>query len=382
MDGDSAVSTLGLLIQILTLDLLLSGDNALVIAIACRRLPPEKAQLAAWLGAAGAIFMRFVLTATAGALMSLPFLQMASAFPLIVIALHLMAGDDDDSPLRRGGGASDLMAAAGMIILSDAAMSIDNVVALAAVAGGNVWLLLIGFLISVPLIVFGSFGFGRLIKLFPWLIDVGGALLGWIAGGLVVKDPVIAPWAAVQAPALQLTLPLAGAIFVLVQGRVSRKAAQAADLARDDEVFDQEPVQQGIHANVPATVEEAAQNNVAPADELTPKAASESMQESIEALAEALTRELAAAPPERVAEPTASGPVEAAPKPVIASEPVMASEPVIAPEPVMASEPDFTPAEPTGTEAGDHGDRIMLIGLAALFLVFGLFLALFIAIPE
>ena len=99
MDGAAAASTFGVLLQILFLDLLLSGDNALVIALACRKLPPEQARSAAWLGAAGAILFRLILTLMAGALMSLPFLQLLSALPLLVIALNLMLdeGPDEDA---------------------------------------------------------------------------------------------------------------------------------------------------------------------------------------------------------------------------------------------------------------------------------------------
>jgi YjbE family integral membrane protein len=221
MDGAVAASTFSAFVQIVLLDLLLSGDNAVVIALACRRLPPEQARMAAWIGAAGAIFLRLVLTLMTGALMQLPFLQLLSALPLLIIALNLMAERHEEAhlacPSKDG-----MLAAAGLIVFSDAAMSLDNVVALAAVSGGSFWLLTFGLLLTIPLIVYGSFGFTRLMQAVPALVDLGGALLGWVAGGMIANDPLFAFYVARQAPALGIVLPLACAVFVLVQGRWAR----------------------------------------------------------------------------------------------------------------------------------------------------------------
>jgi YjbE family integral membrane protein len=225
MDGANAASTFGVLAQILLLDLLLSGDNALVIALACRRLPPHQARKAAWLGALGAILLRLILTLMTGALMQLPFLQWISALPLLVIAHNLVAEQHEEAHLayRPQGG---MLAAAGLIIVSDATMSLDNVVALAAVSGGSFWLLAFGLVLTIPLIVFGSFGLTHLMKAAPLLVDLGGALLGWVAGRMFAGDPLISGYVARQAPALDVALPLACAIFVLVQGRWTRAGRQ------------------------------------------------------------------------------------------------------------------------------------------------------------
>jgi YjbE family integral membrane protein len=229
MDGAAAASSFGVLLQILFLDLLLSGDNALVIALACRRLPPEQARRAAWMGALGAIAFRLILTLMTGVLMSLPFLQLLSALPLLVIALNLMQGDEpEDHDFASAAAKGGILAAAGVIIISDATMSLDNVVALAAVSGGSFWLLAFGLALTIPLIVFGSFGFSRLMQVFPLLVDAGSALLGWVAGGMIVGDPLFANWVRIQAPAVGGALPLACAVFVLVQGRLARAREQAA----------------------------------------------------------------------------------------------------------------------------------------------------------
>ena len=233
MDGASAATALGVLLQIVFLDLLLSGDNAVLIALACRRLPPEQARRAAWLGAGGAILVRLILTSMAAWLIELPFLQLLSALPLLIIAMNLMAEHGQHHlphpsvDMARNG----VVAAAGVIIVSDATMSVDNVVALAAVSEGNFWMLAFGLALSIPIIVFGSFGFTRLMQNFPLLVDLGAALLGWVAGDMIVGDPLFRSWAAAQAPALGVTLPLACAIFVLAQGRFARQRARAQSLA-------------------------------------------------------------------------------------------------------------------------------------------------------
>ena len=216
----ATASTLGVLAQIVLIDLLLSGDNAVVIALACQRLPHEQARTAAVLGASGAIFLRVALTLGVGALLHLPLLQVCSALPLLVIALNLMA-QEDEAPRLAFGANAGMIATVGLIIVSDAIMSLDNVLALAAVSGGSFWLLAFGLLLSVPLIVFGSLGLAELMRTSPILIDFGGAVLGWVAGEMIAHDPLIAAHVA-RAPALELTLPLACAIFVWAQGRWAR----------------------------------------------------------------------------------------------------------------------------------------------------------------
>jgi YjbE family integral membrane protein len=224
MDGAAAAASLGVVVQIIFIDLLLSGDNALVIALACRHLPAEQARRAAWAGAAGAISLRVFLTLMASELMTLPFVQLLSAFPLLVIALNLMNGTgEEEAPAGSARSEANMLAVVGIIIFSDAAMSIDNVVAVAAVSGGSVWLLVFGLALSIPLIVFGSFGFSMLMRAYPWLVDLGAGLLGWVAGGMIAHDPLLAGWIDAQAPALALVLPLACAVFVVAQGRFARE---------------------------------------------------------------------------------------------------------------------------------------------------------------
>jgi len=351
MDGAAAATSFWIIVQILFLDLLLSGDNALVIALACRRLPPEQARRAAWIGAAGAIGLRLVLTLMAGALMTLPFLQLLSALPLLVIALNLMIEEDHDAPVAPDGGAlqASMLAAAGIIIVSDAAMSLDNVVALAAVSGGRFWLLVFGLAVSIPLIVFGSLGFSHLMKIFPWITDLGGAMLGWIAGGMIASDPLLSGWVKTQAPALDFMLPLACAVFVLLQGRLARENAQR----------------------------EAASN---------PGTARKAAEKPAPAPAKAAPRPLATRP----ASAEQPGPREVLASHVFESQVVGSQlvESKVATDEIAASSPEPNPTAVAASEStpdGDQaepGDRWMIFGLIALFVVFGLFLTAFVLISD
>jgi YjbE family integral membrane protein len=346
MDAVVAVSPVGVLLQVLFLDLLLSGDNALVIALACRRLPPEQARRAAWLGAAGAILFRLVLTVSASALMMLPFLQLLSAAPLLLIALNMMSdshhphGDSAAGLAVRGG----LVSAAAVIILSDAVMSVDNVMALAAVSAGRFWPLAFGLACSVPLIVFGSFGFRALMRHYPLLIDAGAAMLGWVAGQMMVGDPVFAGWVERQAPALNVAVPLACAIFILAQGRMERRRKEQASRAAPF-IFKPLPpvlVEPVAPAAIMAKAKVAALAVAAPKEE--PKDASSGEPQAEASVAQRFERAV----------------VEAA------SElfPEEAEEPV----------------EPG--EESRAGDRWMVLGLIGLFSLFGIFLFVAIMIAD
>ncbi|MCI4678686.1 TerC family protein [Rhodoblastus acidophilus] len=339
MDGAAAASSLGVVLQIIFLDLLLSGDNALVIALACRRLPTELAQRAAWIGAGGAILLRLFLTLMTGALLSLPFVQLLSAFPLLVIALNLMNGEDEaDAAGDEGRGEATMLAAIGVIIVSDVAMSLDNVVALAAVSGGNFWLLAFGLALSVPLIVFGSFGFSRVMQAYPLLTDFGAGLLGWVAGGMISRDPWLAGWIDTQAPALDLVLPLACAIFVVVQGRFARQNA-AKDKAKR-------------------------RRRAAPRYAVAP----------VEAPQPALQPAPGPEPMAKLIEPPAPAVSEDRPAPAREGERAFLQSP--SPEAAM------TAMGMGMDEEASSGDRLIIYGLAGLFLLFGVFLLIFILVPD
>ncbi len=189
--GDGA-AWLVIPVQIFFVDLLLGADNALLIALACRSLGPEETRRAILLGTSGAIVLRLVLTVLASSLLALPLVKLVGAWVLIVIALNVTAqrGSHDDvdrSPsLARG----DLWSAATVIVVADSAMSLDNVVALAAIARGNFWLLAVGVAFSIPVLAYGGLILSTLLRNAPGLIAIGAALLGWIAGDMAVSDPL------------------------------------------------------------------------------------------------------------------------------------------------------------------------------------------------
>jgi YjbE family integral membrane protein len=209
-----------LLLQVFFVDLLLGADNAIVIALACRRLPPADAPRAVTLGAAGAIVLRLAMVLFANALLGVPLVKIVGAWTLVVIALNVRARKEDDTGVVGSvGSASDFVSAAAVIMIADAAMSLDNVVALAAIAGGDYWLLAIGVLISIPIIAYGALILSRIIRHAPEILTVGVAFLGWIAGSMAVTDPLVTGWIQSNAPALAAFAPALVALFVLAAGK-------------------------------------------------------------------------------------------------------------------------------------------------------------------
>lgn len=226
MDFDSFNHLAGVVFQIFVLDLLLSGDNALIIALACRSLPSDLRRRAIMLGTVFAIGLRVILTGIVSFLLQVPLLKMLGALLLLVIAIKLLLPEKDQdgvNGLGRGGADSRLLSAVMVVVSADLAMSLDNVVALAAVAQGNIIFLVLGLLLSMPLLMYGSLLINRWLDENPLLIPAGSALLGWIAGQLAVSDPLIADWVNTQAPALSVVVPLLCAAFVLLESRIIRQ---------------------------------------------------------------------------------------------------------------------------------------------------------------
>ncbi|QXX76195.1 YjbE family putative metal transport protein [Methylovirgula sp. HY1] len=235
MNGALAASWIGGSAQIFCLDLLLSGDNAVLIALACRGLPARDVPRAIFFGTAGAILLRVVLTAITGVLITLPYLKLLCAIVLLVIAVNIAAGgaggaERVEQDAEDEGWQGDVIGSAMVIVLADAIMSLDNIVALAAVSKGNFWFLAAGLALSIPLLVYGGSLLSGLLNTYPVLITLGGAILGWTAGNLASGDPAFADWISKQAPALIYVLPISGAIFVLVQQRIVKRERAPAGL--------------------------------------------------------------------------------------------------------------------------------------------------------
>ena len=177
--------------KIIWINILLSGDNALVIALACRGLPPRHRTWGMVLGAGAAVLLRIIFTGIVAGLMGLPYLKLVGGLALIVIAAKLLVpedpGDDDVNS------ASHLWQAVQIVVVADIIMSLDNVIAVAAAANGSVPLLIVGLAVSVPLIVVGAALIMALLSRLPILVWAGAALLGWIAGQVIATDPGVAP---------------------------------------------------------------------------------------------------------------------------------------------------------------------------------------------
>ena len=214
------------LLQIIGVDVVLSGDNAVVIALAARSLPPAQQKKAILLGSGAAIVMRILLTLTAIALLALPYLKLIGCMLLIWIGIQLFDTDDDVTEISSS---NHLPAAIRTIVMADVVMSLDNVLGIAAAAKGNVLLLMIGLAISIPFIVMGSKILLRLMERFPVIITIGAALLGYVGGEMAVADPAIKDWVNANFHALHQIVPVACALLILAVGklRAMRKSASS-----------------------------------------------------------------------------------------------------------------------------------------------------------
>jgi YjbE family integral membrane protein len=218
------------LLQIIGIDIILSGDNALVIALACRSLPKNQRMLGIWLGTAAAVVLRIALAVAIVYVLMIPLLKLAGAVMLLWIAVKLLIPEEASGEARSDGSpsASSLWTAIKIIVVADAVMSLDNVISVAAAAKGHVDLLALGIAISIPLMVVGSQMMLWLLDRFSWIMILGAALLGWIAGELAISDPWVVKAIGVWAHRLHYALPAASAILVVITGYVLANRARAA----------------------------------------------------------------------------------------------------------------------------------------------------------
>ena len=177
--------------KIIWINILLSGDNALVVAMACRGLAPRQRFWGMVLGTAAAVLLRIFFTVVIASVMGLPYLKLVAGLALVVIAAKLLV--PRDGPHEQVGSASHLWAAVQIVVVADIVMSLDNVIAVAAAADGSVPLLIFGLASSVPLIIAGAALIMALLSILPILIWAGSALLGWIAGDVIATDPAVHP---------------------------------------------------------------------------------------------------------------------------------------------------------------------------------------------
>jgi len=215
------------LFEIAVINVLLSGDNAVVIALACRSLPEKQQKQAFLIGAAGIVVLMTALTAFAAYLLTLPYLEVIGSVLLVIIAVKLLLPSDDEE-----GGVTEsagFWGAVKTIIIADIVMSLDNVLGMAGAARGHLGMLFVGMVITIPLILFGSALIMRLMERYPVFITLGAGLLGWVAGEMAVADPAFKDSIESNARYLEYFVPMLGAASVVVVGKVlSHRRSTAA----------------------------------------------------------------------------------------------------------------------------------------------------------
>ncbi len=205
--------------SIIWVNVILSGDNAVVIAMAARSLPAEQQKKAVFWGSAAAIVLRIGLTLIAAEMMRWPYLKIIGGLLLLYIGIGLLSGDDDDGGDAAHAGHGSLMHAVRTILVADLVMSLDNVLAVAAAAKGNVTLLVIGLALSIPLIIFGSTLLMKVMERFPVIITLGAALLGYLAGEMLITDPATVQRFGAQSHTAVIAVGLMGAALVVTLGK-------------------------------------------------------------------------------------------------------------------------------------------------------------------
>jgi YjbE family integral membrane protein len=211
------------LLKIIWINIILSGDNAVVIALAARSLPPHQQTKAVIFGSGAAVALRIALTVVAAKLLALPYLQIVGGLLLLWIGVQLLGDEDEGEGEAKEYGS--LMAAIRTILIADLVMSLDNVIAVAAAAKGSMTLLILGLAISIPLVIFGSTLMIKLMERFPVIVVLGAGLIGWVGGETIVSDTALQGMLAAD-PWLHYAAAAAGAAFVIGVGKLLQARAR------------------------------------------------------------------------------------------------------------------------------------------------------------
>ncbi len=209
------------LVKIIWINIILSGDNAVVIALAARSLPPAQQRKAIFWGTAAAVILRIALTVVAAKLLELPYLQIVGGLLLLWIGVQLLGDDDGGEGEQKHHGS--LMSAIRTILIADLIMSLDNVIGVAAAANGNTTLLIIGLAIAIPIVIFGSTLMIKLMERFPVIITVGAGLIGWVAGEAIVSDKVLRGWFPEHSFQFYLAAAVGAALVIAVGKFIQRR---------------------------------------------------------------------------------------------------------------------------------------------------------------
>ncbi|MFZ9555472.1 MAG: TerC family protein [Limnohabitans sp.] len=218
------------LMKIIWINIILSGDNAVVIALAARSLPPHQQKKAILFGSGAAVVLRIVLTIVAVQLLALSYLQIIGGLLLLWIGVQLLSENDEEEEgdVKQ----ASLASAIRTILIADIVMSLDNVIAVAAAAKGSTTLLIIGLAISIPLVIFGSTLMIKLMERFPIIVTLGAALIGWVGGETIISD--VALKSALEAnPSLHYICAAVGAVVVVGLGKFLQARDHQKEAAAD-----------------------------------------------------------------------------------------------------------------------------------------------------
>lgn len=222
------------LLEIIWINILLSGDNAVVIALACHTLPPRQRKWGIILGTAPAVMLLIGFALIITWLMAIPYLRLVGGAMLLWIAINLLKQEEEQEQgqVRHG---TSLWMAIRIIVVADVIMSLDNILAVSAAAKGSVPLLVIGLAVSVPVVISGSALLMKIMERFPILVTAGGVLIGYVAGDVAMSDPVIGGWAGAIGSRLDIAVPLVCAALVPPAGHLLTKLAAQRGPAKTDD---------------------------------------------------------------------------------------------------------------------------------------------------
>lgn len=222
------------LIKIIGVNIVLSGDNAVVIALAARSLPEKQQKQAVIWGASAAVVLRVILTLVAVALLTLPWIKLVGSVALLWIGIHLLIPEAEDDSIEAG---TTLMSAIRTIVIADLVMSADNVIAVAAAAGDSLVLLFLGLAISIPIVVFASTALIKVMERWPVIVTIGAALIGYVAGEMFIADHVLHDWEESLAASLGfnpgMLFGAVGAIIVVIVGKWIGSRKQGAQVYKE-----------------------------------------------------------------------------------------------------------------------------------------------------
>ena len=214
------MATVIAILKVIAIDLVLSGDNAIVIAMATRKLPHKQQNTAILFGTAGAIVLRIAFAAIIVVLLNIPFVHFFGGLLLVFIAFKVLVNEEEHKEVKAK---NTIMQAIGTIIAADVVMSLDNVVAVAGASGGNILILILGVIVSIPIMIFGSKMIVRFMEKYPWIAYIGAGILAWTAGDMMIGDPRVLAWFSIESGAISIAFTIIVTALVLIFGYLKNK---------------------------------------------------------------------------------------------------------------------------------------------------------------